>query len=125
MTDQPLTVVVDPTSTEPPYDQIRTQITRLVDSGSLAPGAKLPTVRALAQELHVAANTVARAYRELEHRGVISTRGRLGTFVSGRSVDRAAKQAAADFVKGMRALDLDDEAILDHVRRGLAPPKSS
>ncbi len=120
-----LGVVIDPLSSDAPYDQIRMQIARQVDSGALAPGLKLPTVRALALELGVAANTVARAYRELEHRGVILTRGRLGTFVSGSSVDRAAKQAAADFVQQMRTLDLDDAQILEQVRRGLAPPKSS
>jgi DNA-binding transcriptional regulator YhcF (GntR family) len=125
MIDPPLTLIIDPTSPDPPYDQIRAQITRLVEAGSIEPGAKLPTVRALAKEMGVAANTVARAYRELEHRGVILTRGRLGTFIAGDAVDSAAKQASADFVGHLRALGLDDKQILDRVRRGLTPPKSS
>lgn len=116
---------IDGGSNDPPYDQIRTQITRLIGSGELAPGDKLPTVRALATTLSVATNTVARSYRELEHRGLVLTRGRLGTVVAGDSVERAARQAAADFVKGLRTLDLDDDAILEHVRRALTPPKSS
>lgn len=125
MTSDPLGVVLDATSPEPPYDQIRTQIARQVRTGELVPGQKLPTVRALAQELSVAANTVARSYRELEHRGVVVTRGRLGTFIAGDSVDSAVKQASADFVDQMRALGLDDEQIVEGVRRGLDAPKSS
>ena len=57
---------------EPPYEQIRSQIARQVADGELPPGTKLPTVRALAATLGIAPNTVARAYRELEHSGVVS-----------------------------------------------------
>lgn len=118
-------VVIEQKSIDPPYDQIRTQIAGLVSVGRLAPGEKLPTVRGLARTLGVATNTVARAYRELEHRGVVITRGRLGTVIAGDSVEQAARQAAADFVDLMRGLNLTDEDIMDRVRRGLAPPKSS
>jgi DNA-binding transcriptional regulator YhcF (GntR family) len=118
-------LAVDATSSDPPYDQIRTQITRLVSAGQLAPGERLPTVRTLATTLGVAANTVARAYRELEHRGLVITRGRLGTVVAGDSVERAAREAAADLVVQMRALNLDNQQILEHVHRALSPPKSS
>ena len=69
---------LDSTSSTPPYEQIRTQVADQVDSGALQPGDRLPTVRRLAEDLGVATNTVARAYRELEQSGVIETRGRAG-----------------------------------------------
>ncbi|MGG5170920.1 GntR family transcriptional regulator [Pseudarthrobacter sp. J1738] len=75
-------IVVDLDSPIPPYEQIRQQITLLVGSGQLTPGTRLPTVRALAADLGVAAGTVARAYRELESAGVVSTARRSGTTVA-------------------------------------------
>lgn len=63
------------------FDQLRLQIIHLVDNGALAPGARLPAVRALAGALDVAPHTVARAYKELEAAGVVATRGRNGTVV--------------------------------------------
>ncbi|HYP44848.1 MAG TPA: GntR family transcriptional regulator [Propionibacteriaceae bacterium] len=72
---------LDTSSTVPPFEQLRSQIARLASTGALAPGDKLPTVRQLAGELGLAANTVARAYRELEGDGVLVTEGRRGTFV--------------------------------------------
>lgn len=65
----------------PPYEQVRTQLAAHVASGRLAPGTKLPSVRALAGELGLAVNTVARVYKELEADGVVETRGRHGTVV--------------------------------------------
>ena len=56
---------VDPDSEVPPFEQVRSRIAEHVNSGELAVGAKLPTVRALAAELGIAANTAAKAYREL------------------------------------------------------------
>ena len=90
----------------PPYQQIRVQITEQVDDGVLRPGDRLPTVRHLAVDLGIATNTVARAYRELEQAGVIETRGRAGTFVTGDQVERMAKQAAVDFLDRTSALGL-------------------
>jgi len=104
---------------EPPYDQLKTQITDQVDSGTLPPGEKLPTVRALAAELGLAPNTVARAYRELEELGVVATRGRSGTFVSGDEVQRAAREAAASYAAQIRALGLGRAEALALVERSL------
>ena len=64
-----LPVRLDDASPAPPYDQIRHQVVGLVDSGELPAGSRLPSVRALAEQLGLATNTVARAYRELEHAG--------------------------------------------------------
>jgi GntR family transcriptional regulator len=72
---------IDETSALPPYEQVRSQLAAQVTSGTLPAGTRLPTVRQLAAELELAVNTVARAYRELEADGVITTEGRRGTFV--------------------------------------------
>ncbi|MER5933188.1 GntR family transcriptional regulator [Streptomyces sp. NPDC002054] len=76
-----------------PYEQLRAQIAEQARSGGLPTGFKLPTVRGLAEELGLAANTVAKAYRALETDGVIETRGRHGTFVAAAG-DAAAREAA-------------------------------
>ncbi|MDQ3484360.1 MAG: GntR family transcriptional regulator [Actinomycetota bacterium] len=80
---------IDPGSDVAPYEQLRTQVAAMVADGELAAGQKLPTVRQLAAALGLAANTVARAYRELEADDIISTQGRRGTFVRSRLLDSA------------------------------------
>lgn len=95
---------LDGDSTVPPFEQLRTQITTRAASGDLPAGTRLPTVRALATDLGLAANTVAKAYRALESDGVITTEGRRGTFVSGASGN--ARDAAAAYVATARRLDL-------------------
>lgn len=109
-------------SAEPPFEQVKRQITEAVESGELAPGDKLPTVRRLAGDLGIAPNTVARAYRELEQAAVVSTRGRQGTFVSGDEVQRAARGHAATYADQIRALGLSTSEALDLVRRALERP---
>jgi GntR family transcriptional regulator len=77
------------------FEQLRLQVIRLADSGDLPPGTRLPAVRALAERLDVAPHTVARAYKELEAAGVVSTKGRNGTVVSARDERADALSAAA------------------------------
>lgn len=117
---------VDPDSSEPPFAQLRRQITGLVAGGELAPGDRLPPVRRLAEDLGVAANTVARAYRELEADGVLEGRGRSGTFVrAGVSQGRAtsatasAREAAQRYADLCRSLDLPPDEALALVRTAL------
>ena len=112
---QPITVEHD--SPTPPYEQVREQIKARVDDGSLAPGTKLPTVRGLATDLGLAANTIARAYRELEGLGVIETRGRAGSVVTGAGTDRAAREAAHEYAEKLKALGVDQTEALALVRR--------
>lgn len=100
-------IVYDDLSPDPPYEQIRSQIAEDVLSGELQPGDRLPTVRSLASDLGLATNTVARAYRELEQAGVIETRGRAGSFVTGEGVERRAKEAAAAYLSRTADLGLD------------------
>lgn len=116
---------VDPSVPDPPYEQIRSQLASQVEDDELQPGDRLPTVRRLAADLGVAANTVARAYRELEQRGVIETRGRGGTFVTGNETERVAKEAAAAYVDRMRALGLSAHDALALVQRHVGNPARS
>ncbi|MFE2105387.1 GntR family transcriptional regulator [Kitasatospora sp. NPDC059463] len=97
---------VDPASATPPYEQIRAQIAEQARSGELATGLRLPTVRALAERLGLAAGTVARAYRELEADGVVETHGRRGTLIAatGDSAHRLAAAAAAEYAERARRL---------------------
>jgi len=108
---------LDRSSEAPPFEQIRAQVTAQVADGVLQPGDRLPTVRALAEELGLAPNTVARAYRELEQAGVIETRGRAGSFVMGDRAAGRAKAAAVAYLAETRALGLDDAAAVDAVAR--------
>ncbi|KNH17640.1 GntR family transcriptional regulator [Arthrobacter sp. ZBG10] len=78
-------ITVDLGSATPPYEQIRSQISSLVAMGELAAGSRLPTVRSLAADLGIAAGTVARAYRELDAAGIVESRRRGGTVVTGRA----------------------------------------
>nr|WP_237419194.1 GntR family transcriptional regulator [Kitasatospora sp. SID7827] len=105
---------IDHQSPTPPYEQVRSQIAALARSGELPVGLKLPTVRALAERLGLAANTVARAYRELEADGVVETRGRAGTTVAptGDASHRLAAGAAAEYAERAVRLGLaHDEAL--------------
>lgn len=73
---------IDPGDPAPPYEQVLRQVLEHVAAGRLAEGARMPPVRQLAGDLGIAAGTVARAYRELEGRGVIRTRRGGGTTVA-------------------------------------------
>src|SRR6185295_10115360 len=77
-------ITLDPSSQEPLSEQLSGAIADRIRRGSLAAGARLPTVRALAEDLGLAANTVAKAYRALEEAGLVQGRGRQGTFVAER-----------------------------------------
>ena len=81
-----------------------------------------PRVLYIADDLGLAPNTVARAYRELEQSGVLETRGRHGTFVAVRGSDREreARRAADRYVERVRELGLGTEEALGLVRTALA-----
>ncbi|MBZ9595075.1 GntR family transcriptional regulator [Streptomyces erythrochromogenes] len=93
-----------------PYEQLRAQIAARARSGKLPAGFKLPTVRGLAEDLGLAANTVAKAYRALEADGVVETRGRNGTFVAaaGEGAAREAASAAQAYAERVRRLGLTE-----------------
>ncbi|WP_280725394.1 GntR family transcriptional regulator [Kitasatospora sp. MAA4] len=105
---------MDHSAATPPYEQLRSQIAEQARAGVLPAGLKLPTVRALAEQLGLAANTVARAYRELEADGVVETHGRRGTLVAatGDSAHRLATTAAVEFAERAQRLGVTrDEAL--------------
>ncbi len=112
-------ISIDASSPGSPFAQLRDQIRHQVLSGELDPGTRLPTVRSLASDLGLATNTVARAYRELEGLGMIETRGRAGSFVSGDGVERAAREAAHDYVGRLRTLGVPGDQAVALVRRAL------
>src|ERR1700716_4682942 len=66
----------------PSYLQLMEQVKHAIETGALRPGDQLPGMRPLAEELVINPNTVAKAYRELEHEGVIELRDGAGAFVS-------------------------------------------
>src|SRR5579871_5895501 len=72
----------------PVYRQIIDQVLGGIAAGALKPGDQLPTVRQLAVDLSINPNTVVRAYRELEIRGVLDTQQGSGTFISHQKLER-------------------------------------
>jgi GntR family transcriptional regulator len=95
----PAIYTVDPRSGVPLYLQLIEQIKRAVALGTLVAGEQLPTVKALALELTVNPNTVARVYRELERDGVIDTSPGRGSFVRADGDNVAARRAVADVAR--------------------------
>jgi len=124
--DPPMVVQVrlgiDPVGKDPPYEQVRAQLAHAIADHSLAAGSRLPTVRALADDLGLAVNTVARAYKELEQGGFVVTRGRQGTFVATREprAHEQAVRAARDYAAQMRSLGIDPGEALRLAREALS-----
>jgi DNA-binding transcriptional regulator YhcF (GntR family) len=114
-------ISIDPASPVAPFEQVRTQFAQQITDRTLPVGAKLPTVRALATELGLAANTVAKAYRELEEAGLIETRGRAGSFVSaaGQHSRIVVQRAAAQYALKARSMGMDSEEALSIVRAAI------
>ena len=82
MTNKRLSLQIDFRSGLPIYTQIVNQVQAQVASGILQPGDQLPTVRAMAEELRVNFNTIARAYRILDEERIISTQQGRGTYIT-------------------------------------------
>jgi GntR family transcriptional regulator len=81
-------LTVDPSDATPLHAQLERGIRVAIATGTLKPGDKLPTVRQLAVDLRVNANTVAKVYAYLERTGTVETRRGVGTFVAGGNGDR-------------------------------------
>jgi GntR family transcriptional regulator len=108
----------------PVYRQIIDQVQGGIATGTLGRGHQLPTVRQVAVDLAINPNTVLRAYRELEIRGVLETQQGTGTFISHRKIrpdnaerERQLEQLVSEFVAraGAGGFTLQDvaEALLD------------
>jgi GntR family transcriptional regulator len=123
----PAIFTVDPRSGVPLYLQLTEQIKRAIALGMLAPGEQLPTVKALALELTVNPNTVARVYRELERDGVIDTSPGRGSFVRAsagsearRAVADVARAAFENAVREAKSLGLSREETQELTARTIA-----
>lgn len=118
---------VDPKDALPIWRQIELGVKRLVAGGALAPGAAVPSVRDLAQELGVNPMTVAKAYQRLADAGVVETRRGEGTFVAARpgprgraERSRALREEADRFASAAAALGVPEQDAFAEVRAAFA-----
>jgi GntR family transcriptional regulator len=93
----------------PPYLQVVEQIKSAAASGALRPGESLPSIRPLAEQLRLNRNTVAKAYGELEHQGIIETIAGKGCFLS-----NARSRLRADAKRELLAQNIDAAVIQAH-----------
>lgn len=101
----------------PIYEQIQSELRRLMLTGSLPPGSRLPSVRELAGQLAINPNTIQRAYRELESDGYILSVAGKGSFVAqlDRLTEQQKAQAQAAFLEAagrLRALGVSRDALI-------------
>jgi GntR family transcriptional regulator len=108
----------NPASGVPIYLQLMEQVKHGIETGALHPGDQLPGIRPVAEQLVINPNTVAKAYRELEHEGVIELRHGAGAFVSANGPAkkltdrmRTAQATVAGAVEKLRERGLTDEEI--------------
>jgi GntR family transcriptional regulator len=108
----------NPSSGVPIYLQLMEQVKHSIETGALRPGEQLPGIRPLAEELVMNPNTVAKAYRELEHEGIIELRHGAGAFVSAngrarKATDklRAGQTLVAATIGRLRSRGVTDEEI--------------
>ena len=101
----------------PPYLQIAQQIRQAVRRGVLDVGDRLPTVKEVVAELAINPNTVQKAYRELEHEGIVEGKQGVGTFVARRpegpppDVQTRLARSLQGWVESARGQGMDDEAM--------------
>jgi DNA-binding transcriptional regulator YhcF (GntR family) len=106
-----------PDSGVPPYLQLVQQIRQAVRMGVLDVGDRLPTVKEVVAELAINPNTVQKAYRELEHEGLVEGRQGVGTFVARRpegpppGTQARLARGLHKWVESARAEGMDDEAM--------------
>jgi GntR family transcriptional regulator len=116
-------VTVDTESGVPPYEQVREQVARMVGTGVLPRGARLPTIQQLANDLQLAPGTVARAYKELEREGLVTSKRRRGTIVADQPARLPAREirdeidaAIEHFLLQVRQLGADPAEVLEHAQ---------
>jgi DNA-binding transcriptional regulator YhcF (GntR family) len=116
-------ITLDAASSTPPFEQVRAQIAAQITDGVLTAGTRLPPLRQLADDLGLAANTVARAYRDLEVAGLVETRGRGGTIVTagGDQARERLQSAAQRYAALARELGIGPDEALRLARTALDP----
>ncbi|MFP4371997.1 MAG: GntR family transcriptional regulator [Halanaerobium sp.] len=116
---------IDFNAAYPIYEQVIEEIKKEIVRGELKPGAKLPSQRKLARKIDVNPNTVQRAYREMEQRGLVETKRGRGTFI--RDDDQVMKEikkemaetAVVKFIEEMISLGFEKENIIKKVEANL------
>jgi GntR family transcriptional regulator len=108
----PAWLSIDPRHPLPIHAQLERGIRAAVATGRLAPGDQLPTVRQLAVDVRVNANTVARVYLDLERAGVVETRRGVGTFVASAQPALKAKRGREGELRTLVRGCLDEAATL-------------
>ena len=103
---------VDPSSPTPIYAQLDRAIRAAIATGQIQPGAQLPTVRQMAVDLAVNANTVARVYAQLERDGILETQRGVGTFVRDAPSPMAARAHRERELRGLIQRFIGDAALL-------------
>lgn len=117
----PITFVIDEDSSVPPFEQVKQCVVAAINSREAKVDEKLPAIRALATELNLAVNTVARSYRELEEAGFVVTQGRSGTRIKAGAVpsEIALSQMAQEFTRKALDLGVSESQIVKAVRTAL------
>ena len=124
---------VDPRDPTPLYAQLERAIRTAIATGKLQQGARLPTVRQLAVDLHVNANTVARVYAALERTDVVETQRGVGTFVRAspspsavhRNRDRELERVISRLIPEVLALGYSIPEIITHLKLRIEQEKDS
>ena len=116
---------LNPASGVPLYLQLMEQVKHAIDTGSIRAGEQLPSVRQMADDLVINPNTVARAYRELEHEGIIDLKHGSGAFIQDSMVARAKLMQKAQTVVDsamdrLESFHLTEEEIRRLVENALA-----
>ncbi|MDR2393010.1 MAG: GntR family transcriptional regulator [Treponema sp.] len=119
-TETTLRFSLDTANGVPVYRQIIQQIEYALLSGRVQAGDKLPTIRSLAVGLKVNPNTIAKAYGELEIRGILHTQVGSGTYISGKkpigeedALERKIQEVLGRFIEEMRALGVAKKELVD------------
>jgi len=114
---------LDPRSDRAPFRQLVDQVAGAIERGQLQPGDQLPSVREVVRQITINPNTVHRAYRELEHLGLVEGRLGLGTFVveAGDGTSRefrsqSWREVLRDGIELARATGLRDDELVDNFR---------
>jgi GntR family transcriptional regulator len=129
--DSPLPLIsfrLDPRSGLAPYRQLVDQVRQAVNLGLLRPGDRLPSVREVVSQITINPNTVHRAYRDLEHEGIVEGRPGIGTFVIASAASPVGAEDRALLLAELRAWvdrardkGFDDEGITALVAAAISP----
>ncbi len=113
---------LDPKSGVPFYKQIIHQVEMAIADGRFVRGDQLPTVRSLAVDLKINPNTVARAYNELEIRGIVTTQQGTGTFISDKKMEisdvereKILSEISRSFITSARSYGFSLEEIIEYL----------